>query len=63
MVKDDLRDIAILLIVIIVIFAIAVWGAWNVRLRDDNMNAGKARCKSLQGEYGGGKCFKDGKEI
>ena len=24
---------------------------------------GIARCKSLQGEYGGGKCFKDGKEI
>lgn len=22
-----------------------------------------ARCKSLQGEYGGGKCFKDGKEV
>lgn len=24
---------------------------------------GIARCKSLQGEYGGGKCFKDGKEV
>lgn len=24
---------------------------------------GIAQCKSLQGEYGGGKCFKDGKEV
>lgn len=32
-------------------------------LTDSTTPADEARCKSLQGEYGGGKCFKDGKEV
>lgn len=33
----------------------------SVVLKDDI--AATARCRSMQGEYGGGKCFKDGEEM
>lgn len=29
----------------------------------DEVAKERARCQSMQGEYGSGKCFKDGKEI
>lgn len=47
----------VLCLVVVVVFT-------GVRNTIDGVSPeGIARCKSLQGEYGGGKCFKDGKEV
>nr|DAY06818.1 MAG TPA: hypothetical protein [Caudoviricetes sp.] len=58
-------------IVIICIFLSAT--AWSITAaisvrggldaQDSHLDAQKSRCESLQGNYGGGKCFKGGKEI
>lgn len=58
-------------IVIICIFVSAT--AWSITAaisvqggldaQDSHLDAQKSRCESLQGNYGGGKCFKSGKEI
>lgn len=61
--NKDLRDIVVAFTVLIVVIVFAIWSIWGIRIQNDSADAGKARCKSLQGEYGGGKCFKDGKEV
>nr|DAR62973.1 MAG TPA: hypothetical protein [Caudoviricetes sp.] len=58
-------------VVIICIFVSAT--AWSITAamgvggglaaQESRLDAQKSRCESLQGNYGGGKCFKDGKEV
>ena len=51
-------------VVIICIFVSAT--AWSITAAmgvGGGLAAQKSRCESLQGNYGGGKCFKDGKEV
>lgn len=51
-----------LLVVIITLGAIAgifIFGKNSI----DNEYAGHAFCKSIDGNYGGGKCYKDGVEM
>lgn len=58
-------------IVIICIFVSVT--AWSITVtmstgsgiseQESRAEAQKSRCESLQGNYGGGKCFKSGKEI
>lgn len=45
----------------LIIFAIWAFASMAGDVSRHRING--ARCKSLQGEYGGGKCFKNGKEI
>lgn len=61
---EDLREAFAMTIAAIVIplaAILVVTIVYAVMLRDGSDDY--ARCKTLQGEYGGGKCFKDGKEI
>lgn len=50
----------LLFVIIVVIMPMIIVGSFY---EADREQQGVARCKSLQGEYGGGKCFKDGKEV
>lgn len=61
--KSDFRDALVGFAVFLTIIIFAVWAFGNIHIERKESNANIARCKSLQGEYGGGKCFKDGKEI
>lgn len=45
------------------VFVIAVMVLMSIAGNSSAEQSGRARCDSLQGEYGGGKCFKDGREM
>ena len=52
----------VLLIILIPLLAIA--GVANViGVQEDNAASIRAFCQSIEGSYGGGKCYKDGVEI
>ena len=61
--KSDFRDVVVGFVVFLIVITFAVLVFSNIHYKSKEGNANIARCKSLQGEYGGGKCFKDGKEI
>lgn len=46
----------------VVLVAVITIGVMSVTTEEARQQQ-QARCKTLQGEYGGGKCFKGGKEI
>lgn len=59
----ELEDIILPGVLIITLIALVAW-TFHLLHRDNiELSTGKARCSSLQGEYGGGKCFKNGKEV
>lgn len=65
----DPQDVVIVLGIFVLIISIIVflhWAAvWEDQMseREAQYTNTKARCKSLGGERGGSKCYKDGKEV
>lgn len=59
---EEMKYMFIILFVFVVIFFVIPATVIGIFAKTDSEREGVARCKSLQGEYGGGKCFKDGKE-
>ena len=60
---NDVIFVAIITLAIAALFALLI--AWQVQVFEQeiqNMNT-EARCKTVGGEMGYSKCFKDGKEI
>ena len=60
---NDIAFVAIITLAIAALFALLI--AWQFQMSEQefqNMNT-EARCKTVGGEMGNGKCFKDGKEI
>lgn len=54
----DPQDVVIVLGVYVLIISIIVFLHWEAQYTDT-----KARCKTVGGEMGYSKCYKDGKEI
>ena len=60
---SDVAIVAIITLAIAALFALLI--AWQLKMSEQeiqNMNT-EARCKTVGGEMGYSKCFKDGKEI
>ena len=60
---SDVAFVAIITLAIAALFALLI--AWQLKMSEQeiqNMNT-EARCKTVGGEMGYSKCFKDGKEI
>ena len=61
--KNVMPLAAALGVVVLLAFIIAGCATGHSTVELQRLGGEYARCKSLQGEYGGGKCFKDGKEV
>lgn len=60
---SDIAIVAIITLAIAALFALLI--AWQFKMSEQeiqNMNT-KARCKTVGGEMGHSKCFKDGREV
>lgn len=62
--KVDWETVGIIIVIILPIVALFLFTAWQLQMFEEaqNKNA-EARCKSVGGEMGYSKCYKNGKEI
>ena len=61
----DWSLVGILVVMFLPIVALFLFTVWQLQMSEgeiENMNT-KARCKTVGGEMGYSKCYKDGKEI
>lgn len=63
--KVDWETVGIIIVIILPIVALFLFTAWQLQMSEQeiqNKNT-EARCKTVGGEMGYSKCFKNGKEI
>lgn len=63
--KVDWETVGIIIVIILPIVALFLFTAWQFQMSEQevqNKNT-EARCKTVGGEMGYSKCFKNGKEI
>lgn len=58
----DWSNVAVFIIMILTIAVGCLVISWMLQDTEHSRNV-EARCKSLGGEWGGSKCYKDGKEV